>query len=1060
MGWFTKLLKGSNRKSSGGRYHGKYEDGRISDNLDCSADDLTDIEKEEIGRAIALSLSEADKKGKKVIEDDSESEDDELCPLSDEEAESVGEVQQDEDDHHAKIQQDEDKHLDEVQLEEDEQLARAIQESLSISSPPRSETDSLFQPFAHLFPPVYRICAGCNAEIGHGRFLSCMGGYWHPECFCCHACKLPITDYEFSMSGNRRYHKSCYKELHHPRCDVCKNFIPPNSAGLIEYRAHPFWLQKYCPSHERDGTPRCCSCQRLESVDTKYLLLDDGRKLCLECLDSAIMDTHECQPLYVEIQEFYEGLHMKIEQQVPMLLVERQALNEAMEGEKNGHHHLPETRGLCLSEEQTVPTILRRPRIGAGYQLIDMITEPFRLVRRCEVTAILVLYGLPRLLTGSILAHEMMHAWLRLKGYGNLRPEVEEGICQVLAHMWQINVGTSDSICITKYLATVENDKTVEFHFLNFSSELRPVLGFPTAMYQAELTSEQVLRRDIPWETYMSTKLISGTSLQLLRRYDHRPESHRAQLLDDDGPSYVRVFVRVLRDIFKEDTVEYVLALIDEMLAANPKRARLFHDSALADEDTYEPFLSYYLLPLFVGPSSPPPQSPFSTVRCCRRRFPAVSLPLFTSFSSSSLHFLLLLCPNPSLSKSKPRSDRNQISNDALFSMFCATRNAFSTPWTPQLQPHHVLHDLKRNHCDRKVKRHAQVQLQVVEALVWNPGPSESPAAINPCGINSYGQHFVPRNVHIRDLLYTCTSYYLPSYCKISPFSDYSVRPKNQNGVVSNGEASNGKKPFTTIDDVLIGLVKWLCEQADGVKLLVPLISPASTQQSIQLLYETCLCIWLLSYYEPAIEYLATSRTLPRLIDVVRSSTKEKVVRVVVLTLKNLMSKGTLGAQMVDLQLAQVVLSLKAQAWSDEDLLEALNSLEEGLKDNIKRLSSFDMYKQEVLLGHLDWSPMHKDPIFWRENINNFEENDFQILRVLLTILDTSSDPRTLAVACYDLSQFIQHHSAGRIIVSDLKAKERVMKLMNHENVEVTKNALLCIQRLFLGAKYASFLQV
>lgn len=73
----------------------------------------------------------------------------------------------------------------------------------------------------------------------------------------------------------------------------------------------------------------------MQSVDAKYLLLDDGRKLCLECLDSAIMDTHECQPLYVEIQEFYEGLHMKIEQQVPMLLVERQALNEAMEGEKN-----------------------------------------------------------------------------------------------------------------------------------------------------------------------------------------------------------------------------------------------------------------------------------------------------------------------------------------------------------------------------------------------------------------------------------------------------------------------------------------------------------------------------------------------------------------------------------------------------------------------------------------------------------------------------------------------------------------------------------------------------
>jgi hypothetical protein len=174
----------------------------------------------------------------------------------------------------------------------------------------------------------------------------------------------------------------------------------------------------------------------MEPRDTRYILLDDGRKLCLECLDSAIMDTHECQPLYLEIQEFYEGLNMKVEQQVPLLLVERPALNEAMDVEKHGHHHLPETRGLCLSEEQTVTTVLRRPRIGNGYRFIDMITEPYKVTRRCEVTAILVLYGLPRLLTGSILAHEMMHAWLRLKGYPNLSPEVEEGICQVLAHMW------------------------------------------------------------------------------------------------------------------------------------------------------------------------------------------------------------------------------------------------------------------------------------------------------------------------------------------------------------------------------------------------------------------------------------------------------------------------------------------------------------------------------------------------------------------------------------------------------------------------------------------------
>lgn len=47
------------------------------------------------------------------------------------------------------------------------------------------------------------------------------------------------------------------------------------------------------------------------------------------------MDTGDCQPLYHAIRDYYEGMNMKLDQQIPMLLVERQALNEAMEGEKD-----------------------------------------------------------------------------------------------------------------------------------------------------------------------------------------------------------------------------------------------------------------------------------------------------------------------------------------------------------------------------------------------------------------------------------------------------------------------------------------------------------------------------------------------------------------------------------------------------------------------------------------------------------------------------------------------------------------------------------------------------
>ncbi|KAJ4840978.1 Protein DA1- 2 [Turnera subulata] len=261
----------------------------------------------------------------------------------------------------------------------DEELARALQDNYNSSAYP---------PYAssQYYPRNYRLCGGCHHDIGYGNYLGCMGQYFHPECFRCHSCGYPITETE----------------------------IPTNAAGLIEYRCHPFWSQKYCPSHEHDNTARCCSCERLESWNARYYSLEDGRSLCLECMESAIMDTGDCQPLYHAIRDYYEGMNMRLEQQIPMLLVQRQALNEAIVGEKNGYHHMPETRGLCLSEEQTVSSIHRKPRIG-GHRLVGMRVQPQKLTRRCEVTAILVLYGLPRLLTGAILAHELMHGWLRLK---------------------------------------------------------------------------------------------------------------------------------------------------------------------------------------------------------------------------------------------------------------------------------------------------------------------------------------------------------------------------------------------------------------------------------------------------------------------------------------------------------------------------------------------------------------------------------------------------------------------------------------------------------------------
>lgn len=58
---------------------------------------------------------------------------------------------------------------------------------------------------------------------------------------------------------------------------------------------------------------------------------------------------------------------------------------------------------------------------------------------------------------------------------------------------------------------------------------------------------------------------------------------------------------------------------------------------------------------------------------------------------------------------------------------------------------------------------------------------------------------------------------------------------------------------------------------------------------------------------------------------------------------------------------------------------------------------------------------------------------------------------RNLAVGCHDLGQFITYHPQGRFIVSDLRGKELVMRLMSHPDPDVQKQALLCVQKIMLG---------
>ncbi|KAK9949426.1 hypothetical protein M0R45_004948 [Rubus argutus] len=271
------------------------------------------------------------------------------------------------------------------------------------------------------------VCAGCNGRIDDG--LSCLGAVWHKRCLRCKGCNLSFNDLEFWECGGQPYHKHCYERQCHV-CNVCKKPIRENSDGQVEYMEHPFWRQRYCPFHGGDGTPRCCSCERLKPRDTTYYKLDDDRKLCPECRESSIIITDNgLQSIYLEVQNFYKNLNMNV-QKIPLRLGSREEINKVLKGENDGSdHQLPVIRAVCLLEEHTVTNYI--------------FWKPRRLC--CEVKEIIIWYGLPRLLTGSLLAQQMMSAWLRLEHYPNLSPDVEKGICRYLAHKWMEYIFNSGS---------------------------------------------------------------------------------------------------------------------------------------------------------------------------------------------------------------------------------------------------------------------------------------------------------------------------------------------------------------------------------------------------------------------------------------------------------------------------------------------------------------------------------------------------------------------------------------------------------------------------------------
>ncbi|XP_013180033.1 PREDICTED: V-type proton ATPase subunit H isoform X4 [Papilio xuthus] len=240
----------------------------------------------------------------------------------------------------------------------------------------------------------------------------------------------------------------------------------------------------------------------------------------------------------------------------------------------------------------------------------------------------------------------------------------------------------------------------------------------------------------------------------------------------------------------------------------------------------------------------------------------------------------------------------------------------------------------------------------------------------------------------------------------------------------------------------------------DGISTLLSILA---SRVNFQVQYQLVFCLWVLTFNPLLAEKMNKFNAIPILADILSDSVKEKVTRIVLAVFRNLIEKPEDHQvakehciAMVQCKVLKQLSILEQKRSDDEDIMNDVDFLNERLQASVQDLSSFDQYATEVKSGRLEWSPVHKSAKFWRENAARLNERGQELLRTLVHLLEKSRDPVVLAVACYDVGEYVRHYPRGKHIIEQLGGKQRVMYLLSHEDPNVRYEALLAVQKLMV----------
>ncbi|EDW90242.1 V-type proton ATPase subunit H isoform X1 [Drosophila yakuba] len=240
----------------------------------------------------------------------------------------------------------------------------------------------------------------------------------------------------------------------------------------------------------------------------------------------------------------------------------------------------------------------------------------------------------------------------------------------------------------------------------------------------------------------------------------------------------------------------------------------------------------------------------------------------------------------------------------------------------------------------------------------------------------------------------------------------------------------------------------------DGISTLIRILS---TRVNFQVQYQLIFCLWVLTFNPLLAAKMNKFSVIPILADILSDCAKEKVTRIILAVFRNLIEKPEDSSvakdhciAMVQCKVLKQLSILEQRRFDDEDITSDVEYLSEKLQNSVQDLSSFDEYATEVRSGRLEWSPVHKSAKFWRENAQRLNEKNYELLRILVHLLETSNDGIILSVACFDIGEYVRHYLRGKHVLEQLGGKQIVMQHLGHKDPNVRYEALLAVQKLMV----------